>query len=182
MGLFSCQAHLHRIVLGTIGSLVADSSETTGLKWAAPAGFGTLTAYTPTWTGITAGNGTFSNVGYSESGDAVWYYGLFTVGSTTSFTGVVSLSLPVNAKPDGGNVVIRQAASNMSAVTDASTGYTYPLMTGVQNANPSTRLTFFTVLTNGTYLQNQAQEFQQTVPITVAQNDEIFWNVIYRKA
>ena len=42
MGLFCCQAHSSAIVPSTIPThtIVADSAETTGLKWAAPAGGG----------------------------------------------------------------------------------------------------------------------------------------------
>jgi hypothetical protein len=149
--------------------------------WATPAGFGTLTAYTPTWTGITIGNGTFSNVGYSQSGDLVWYFGQCLFGSTTSFTGIFKLSLPVNAKGQGSGVAMRNPTM-IATFSDTSTGYTYPVQVGVEQADPATNLTFFNIRGSLTYIQSQAQEVQQTVPITFADGDGFFWSVIYRKA
>jgi len=161
--------------------LTADSTTTTGLKWAAAAGFGTITAFTPTWTGITLGNGTFANAGYSESGDLVWYFGQCLFGTTTSFTGVFKLSLPVNGLGTGSGVAGRNPTMQ-TVFTDTSTGYIYPALTALESTNPSTKLVFFTYVTNQTYLQSQVQEFQQTVPYTFADGDGFFWSVIYRKA
>jgi hypothetical protein len=121
-------------------------------------------------------------VGYSESGDLVWYYGMFTWGSTTSASSPIELSLPVNAKGTGGAVVLRQTSTNFASVNDSSTGYSYPLQAAVSNASPATKLVFFNLFSNGTYLQSQAQPFQATAPTTMAVSDEIQWNVFYRKA
>lgn len=159
--------------------LTADSTTATGLKWAAAAGFGTITAYTPTLSGITIGNGTFANTGYSQSGDLVWFSGQVLFGSTTSYTGVFKISLPVTAKSQGAGVSQRNPTM-WCTVSDTSTGYIYPSFAGVDNAG--TNLTLWTSLTNQAYLQNQAQEVQQTVPITFADGDGLFWSVFYRKA
>jgi hypothetical protein len=159
--------------------LTADSSTATGLKWATPSGFGTITSYTPTLSGITIGNGTFSNTGYSQSGDLVWFSGQVLFGSTTAYTGVFKISLPVTAKSQGAGVAQRNATM-WCTVSDTSTGYIYPSFAGVDNAG--TNLTIWTSLTNQAYLQNQAQEVQQTVPITFADGDGLFWSVFYRKA
>jgi hypothetical protein len=170
-----------RIAVGTNGQfLSADSTAGTGLAWvAAPAGFGTITAYTPTLSGITIGNGTFANVGYSESGDLVWFSGQVLFGSTTAYTGVFQISLPVTAKSQGAGVAQRNPTMWVT-VSDTSTGYIYPSFAGVNNAG--TNLTLWTSLANQAYLQNQAQEVQQTVPITFADGDGLFWSVFYRKA
>lgn len=163
--------------------LTADSTAATGLKWgAAPTGFGTITAYTPTWTGITIGNGTFQNVGYSTSGDLVWYSGQFIWGSTTSATGVFKLTLPVNGLGTATGVDGRQPAQNFGALCQSSTGYIYNFAVTLQNASPATTFNLQSLLTNSTYLQNQVQYLQNTVPITYAANDCIAWNFFYRKA
>ena len=162
--------------------LTADSAEATGLKWAAAAGFGTLTAYTPTWTNITIGNGTFQDVGYSQSGDLVWYYGMFTFGSTTTSSGIIELSLPVNADSTASNTQGRSPVWNLATFADISTGYTYKLQTAARNADPADRMQFMMLLTNSTYLFNDSQGFQQTVPVTFGTSDTIWWNVMYKKA
>jgi hypothetical protein len=163
--------------------LTADSTAATGLKWGtAPSGFGTITAYTPTWTGITIGNGTFENVGYSTSGDLVWYSGQFTWGSTTSATGVFKLTLPVNGLGTATGVDGRQPAQNFGALCQSSTGYIYNFAVTLQNASPATTFNLQSLLTNSTYLQNQVQYLQNTVPITYGTNDRIAWNFFYRKA
>lgn len=173
---------LSRLPIGSAGQVLTVNAGATAPSWAtASGGFGTLTAYTPTWTGITIGNGTFSQVGYSTSGDLVWYFGQCLFGSTTTFTGVFKLSLPVNAVGQGSGIWSRNPTM-WSTWTDTSTGYSYPSFTAMESASPATKLVFGSTLTNGAYLQNQAQEIQQTVPITFDTGDGVFWSVIYRKA
>jgi len=173
-----------RLAVGTNGEfLSADSTAATGLAWvAAPSGFGTITAYTPTWTGVTIGNGTFQNVGYSTSGDLVWYSGQFLWGSTTSPTGVFKLTLPVNGLGTATGVDGRQPAQNFGAICQTSTGYIYNYAVTLQNASPSTTFNLQSLFTNGGYLQNQVQYIQNTVPITFGTGDVIAWNFFYRKA
>jgi len=162
--------------------LTVDSSTTTGLKWATPAGFGTLTAYTPTWTGITIGNGTFQDVGYSESGDLVWFFGQFKWGSTTTATGTFQLSLPVNGLGTSAGGDGRQCAQTFGAILDTSTGYIHNYAVTLQNASPATKFNLQSLFTNATYINNQVQYIQNTVPITFATDDTIAWNFMYRKA
>jgi hypothetical protein len=84
-----------RLAVGTNGqTLVADSSTSTGLKWATASAGGTFAAWTPTWTGVTVGNGTVT-AQYAEVGSLV--YGILKLewGSTTSQAGDAIFSLPV---------------------------------------------------------------------------------------
>ena len=54
--------------------LTADSAQATGVKWAAvPAYSYTWTSYTPTWTGLTTGNGTLNYSEYLQIGKLVFY-------------------------------------------------------------------------------------------------------------
>lgn len=173
-----------RLAVGTNGQfLSADSTAGTGLAWvAAPSGFGTITSYTPTWTGVTVGNGSFQNVGYSTSGDLVWYCGQFNWGSTSSATGVFQLSLPVNGLGTATGGDGRQPAQTLGAILDTSTGYIYSYAVTLQNASPATKFNLQSLLTNSTYLYSQVQYIQNTVPITFDAGDTISWNFMYRKA
>lgn len=58
---------------------------------------GPWTSAPPTWTGLTVGNGT--NTGrYTQLGKSVTYETLLTLGSTSSVTGPVTMSLPANSR------------------------------------------------------------------------------------
>jgi hypothetical protein len=70
----------------TLGSAIDTSVGTGLLAW---------TAYTPTFTNLTVGNGTL-NFAYAKLGKTVFVRGVFTFGSTSSVTGVgVNISIPV---------------------------------------------------------------------------------------
>jgi hypothetical protein len=72
--------------------LTADSSEATGLKWAAAA-TASFTAFTPSFTGITLGNGTLVGRKLTVNGLETIFVKL-TWGSTTSITGNVVFNTP----------------------------------------------------------------------------------------
>ncbi len=80
---------------GDLGDLL-DAKLTTPGAW---------TAYTPTWTGASIGNGTVSFV-YSQIGKTVFYQGRWTLGSTSTVTGPTDFTLPVAAGGPGGFLLI----------------------------------------------------------------------------
>ena len=75
--------------------LTAASGEATGLKWS-----GGRTSWTPTFTGLTVGNGTVV-AEYQQFGKVVFFYIQFTLGSTSVVTGDVYFSLPVGTAHRG---------------------------------------------------------------------------------
>jgi hypothetical protein len=64
---------------------------------------GAWTAFTPTFTGLTVGNGTLVNCRYAQIGKTIVASLGLTWGSTTSITSVVDFALPVTAKALTGN-------------------------------------------------------------------------------
>jgi hypothetical protein len=90
-----------RLAVGTNGQvLTADSTAATGLKWATPSGGGTYSAYTPSWTGLTVGNGTVI-ARYTNVGKFVHGYVRLTFGSTTSVGSNPKFSLPSTPQTGG---------------------------------------------------------------------------------
>jgi hypothetical protein len=71
-------------------TLVANSSTATGLEWVG----GAWTAFTPTWTGLTVGNGVYNQSHYSLVGKTATFAIDFSLGSTSAVTGAVTLTLP----------------------------------------------------------------------------------------
>jgi len=69
---------------------------------------GTYTSYTPTFaSGVTVGNGTWV-ASYSVVNKIIFWQGTFTLGSTSSITGAVTMNLPSGytfPSPDNGEIV-----------------------------------------------------------------------------
>lgn len=72
--------------------LIADSAETTGLKWG-----GGWTTWTPTYLNFTLGNGTVT-ARYQQIGKTVNFYVVVVLGSTSLVTGDIAISLPATNK------------------------------------------------------------------------------------
>jgi hypothetical protein len=90
-----------RLAVGANGTvLTADSAEATGLKWAAASGGGTYSAYTPTFTNLTVGNGTLV-ARYTNVGKFVHGYMSLVLGSTSSVGTGARFSLPSTPKTGG---------------------------------------------------------------------------------
>ena len=100
-----------RLGVGANGTvLTADSAETTGLKWAAPASI-SWTTWSPSYSNLTIGNGTVV-ARYAYSGGLVILEYQLTWGSTSSFTGNPTIgNLPYNPKNRGAAIGHLQAAN-----------------------------------------------------------------------
>jgi hypothetical protein len=135
---------------------------------------GTYTAYTPTFLNVTIGNGTVSGA-YAQVNDFIHVYGSLTFGSTTAFTSIVSLDLPVNIATD-------QAVDTMGfgliQCRDVSTGLFY---VGGNRHNGSASSVFL-----GSFGANIGNAYlnilTSTVPFTWATTDVLTWNLYYRGA
>lgn len=83
-----------------------------GTGWQNLAYGGNWTAFTPTGTGITFGNGVF-DFAYAQYGKTVFLRGAFTLGTTSSVATNVSFNLPVtgaNANKQFGQAVFQQGS------------------------------------------------------------------------
>jgi hypothetical protein len=77
---------------------------------------GTWIAYTPTLGGVTVGNGTNSFF-YAQIGKTVFVKGKFTLGSTSSITSSISISLPISART---NISVYQTIGMCSAFNSSA--------------------------------------------------------------
>jgi hypothetical protein len=136
--------------------LTADSSEATGLKWAAPAS-GAFTSYTPTLTNITLGNGTVT-ARYVQVGKLVTVFFNFLLGSTSAISTSPSFTLPVTGITDS----ILYNAYFQDAGTDTYMG-------GINLS--TTNATIFIPNVSGTY--PSFASVTSTVPFTWTTNDFI---------
>jgi hypothetical protein len=142
-----------------------------GSAWVELASSPTWTAFTPTWTNLTVGNGTYTSSSYSLNGKIAHVAVTLVFGSTTSISGAVSFTVPA--------AITRKNAltnPNMSCIlTDA----------GVNNfvghiMSTSADATQFLVrasLAGGTY--TNLDEISSTVPMTWTTSDRIDFSMSY---
>ena len=128
-----------KLTVGANGStLVANSSTSTGLEWQAPASGG-WTNFTPTWSGLTVGNGTVT-AQYMEINKTVFIFVNVDFGSTTSISGDVLMSIPIDMETPltgvrmGTAICYDATSSSILAVIQANTAsqirFRYLLDTG----------------------------------------------------
>ena len=123
--------------------------------------FESWTNFTPSWTGLTTGNGT-QIARYKKVGKTVDLYVKFTLGSTSSLSSLVYFALPFNlAYTSNGDTVT-------GGVDDASPTVAY---TGVGEFNGN-NIIISLVATNGTYAQHS--RITSTNPFTWTTSD-VFW-------
>jgi hypothetical protein len=143
--------------------LTAASGEATGLKYT-----GAWTSFTPTWANVTLGNAT-NNGKYCQIGKIVFVKIFLRFGSTTSFTGAVSVNNPI-----------------------AGTGATQGYQTGIQILDAGTvYYQGFSNISTGSaeiLIANVAGSYpallqvNATTPMTWTTNDEIVLSYWYEVA
>ena len=126
---------------------------------------GTFSAWTPSYTNITVGNGTVV-ARYTQTGKSVFAYWSFTLGSTSSYGNNARISLPVTA-----------ASANF-------VGQGYGLDAGTVEVIGQTKLHSTTLMNlqvplNGSYGATQASA---TFPWTWTTNDQIILCIQYEAA
>ena len=134
---------------------------------------GTYTAYTPTLTNITIGNGTIT-ASYCRVNNFVHAIGKILFGSTTVVTAAnINATLPVNADTSPTNV-----PWGWVSFVDQSAG---SIVQGTGSLSASTGLLWFQVLvTSGSYAT--MSNISSTVPFTWANTDYISFNIYYKAA
>ena len=135
--------------------------------------FGTYTAYTPTLTAITIGNGTLTGQ-YSKVNDFVHVTGSFTLGSTSAITGSIGISPPVNINSSMGYAASPLGFCNLY---DTSSGAMNNLQLLWASA---TEMRVRAINTAGSY--SVMVVTSATIPITWATGDILTWQAIYRAA
>jgi hypothetical protein len=172
-------ATFDNLTVGANGTtLVADSTASTGLKWATPASPSyTWTAYTPSNSNITIGNGT-EVAEYLAVGDLIFVRYLLTFGTTTSITGNVNLGLPFNASATISDADIGYGYDGRAMLFDLSA--TKPILGSPYIVTASTyRIT--PDIETASYV-NGGGVVQATTPFTWATGDNIQAQFWYRKA
>ncbi len=77
-------------------------------------------AWTPVFnSGVTVGNGVWSAAGYFQQGKTILARGVFTLGTTSSITGVIVIQFPV---PVSANYIAGQSNVGSGSITDVSAG------------------------------------------------------------
>ena len=156
-----------RLAVGSTGQVLTVAGGVP--TWAAPSAGGTWTTWSPTYTGLTIGNGTVV-ARYTQTGKTVTLFWRLTFGSTTAVTAVApSVSLPANA-----------AYSNIANVGG------FLLNAGVEAFVPlgqiasSTDFILRVARTDQTYLIDN--NISSTVPFTWGTSDEMTYTFTYEAA
>jgi hypothetical protein len=146
--------------------LTADSTEATGLKWAAPVA-PTWTTFTPTVSGVTAGNGTVV-ARYFKNGKAVNVFYQIILGSTSAITGIPSFATPTTAARSAYDA----GQSTLQDTGVATYTGTVHIISGTAYAQA--------LLASGTYVN--ATNPSATVPFTWGNTDVLTMQFFYEEA
>ena len=128
------------------------------------------TAYTPTFTNLTVGNGTI-DFKFVQIGKTVHARGSLVFGSTTTVTGSIIFSTPVAAITAGGNPHVANATMNDSGTAT---------FTGHLSLNNTTNFQLQAQRADATYTTRTVAN--ATVPFTWTTNDAILFFATYQAA
>lgn len=129
---------------------------------------GAYTAYTPTFTGFNIGNGTRAAY-YSKFNKLVHYYGYVQLGTTSSMSGPLDISLPFTAAE--------------GQLWEPSTCYFFNGATVYWGTSLHIATTFMRLVAHrvdSTYAYNA--DISASVPFTWGNTHYFFWNHIYKAA
>jgi len=158
---------------GDTAPLLADSTQTTGLRWDNDL----WTSYTPSWTASgtapSLGNGTLTG-SYKQRGKLVDFRFTLTTGSTSTYgTGIYRISLPVNAQ----NVNVNTIIGNGYTV-DVSAGTFFQIVG--DTGDGAGVVTFRNFVSTGTFAF--LGTLLQNSPMTFATGDQILFIGSYEAA
>jgi hypothetical protein len=136
----------------------------TGSAWVEYGRYGAWESFTPTWTNLTVGNGTVV-ANYVLIGSMVTYTGKITIGSTTSISGFVNVSLPVTAEDS-----FLTGSARFS--DDGTRNYV-----GAVSISSGGNVLGFTHSESGGF-----GSWNATNPFTIAAGDLVSWNITYQAA
>lgn len=129
------------------------------------------TAFTPTSTGVTLGNGTLTG-NFTRVNTLVYGSIRLALGSTTAITTTVTFSLPVTAATNSAALLI-----GVGYYFDNSAGETY---LGTSFRSNSTTLTPFVAFSGNPYLVRSI--VNATVPVAFGAGDEMVYQFMYEAA
>ena len=151
--------------------LVGDSTAATGLAYKSAATLYPWTAWSPTYTNLTIGNGVVT-ARYQQIGKTINVYWKLVWGSTTSMTAYPLISYPATAAQ--GNYFMGASYLLDNSASAVYTGLIYAEL-GKASFQPLTQLANSTYTQPGFFTAN-------TVPFTWTTNDEIICNFTYEAA
>jgi hypothetical protein len=131
-------------------------------------GIGETTSFTPSWSGLTVGNGTLNAATLTRTNSFVLVQGTFTLGSTSAVTGNIFFANPITPANTGQNAIGNGLF--------ASGGVLYPITCSMAGGN----IQLFPGVASGTYLTTTTAS--ATVPFTWATGAVITWSCSYRIA
>lgn len=133
---------------------------------------GAYQSYTPTYTGLTLGNGSV-DARYCRINKFVHVNGRITLGSTSAVTGVITVSLPVSASTL--YQTLNFVPMGVATFIDATGNFFSGCVTGSAN---TTTATIYANGVGGTYLT--FVNTSATVPFTFDTGDRIQFNFSYQ--
>jgi hypothetical protein len=132
------------------------------------AGGGAWTAFTPTWNGLTVGNGVYNQAHYSLVGKTATFAIDFSLGSTSAVTGAVNLTLP--------EILARKNAFATGSLYSFFTDFGNTDFLGFPRPDTSASRVYAVFATSVSGTNVNRTTLSATVPFTWAANDRIVYS------